>query len=310
MKHNINSKHFPFIALILAMIIWSSSFIGLKVAFRSYDPMVVIFGRMFVASICFLLLWKYIFKDFKYYKGDYKILLFMAFCEPCLYFIFEGIALGNTSASQAGIITATAPIFVLSAASIVLKEKYNGQAWIGAMTALAGVCWITLASSPDESAPNPVFGNLCEMLAMVCATGYTISLKHLTKRYSPFFLTAIQAFIGSFFYLPILFLPVVEKPTDVVLLPIIAVIYLGAVVTLGAYGLYNFALKHVPAAQAASYINLIPLFSVSMAWLFLGETLNIQQCLAAVTIILGVYTTQKGMTRAQNDKNRTEIRPL
>lgn len=307
MKHGINYKHLPFLALILAMIIWSSSFIGLKIAFRSYDPMVVIFGRMFVASLCFLLLWKYIFKDFKYHRGDYKILLFMAFCEPCLYFIFEAMALKNTSASQAGVITATAPIFILGAASIVLKEKYNSQSWIGAGLALAGVCWITLASSPDVSAPNPIFGNLCEMLAMVCATGYTISLKHLTRRYSPFFLTAIQAFIGSFFYLPILFLPSVETPTEVALLPLIAIIYLGAAVTLGAYGLYNFALKHVPAAQAASYINLIPLFSVSMAWLFLGETLNIQQCLAAVTIVMGVYITQKGMTRAQHLKNRQEI---
>lgn len=307
MKQILNSKHLPFIALLLAMIIWSSSFIALKIAFRLYDPMVVIFGRMCVASICFLCLWKYIFKGFKYVKGDYKILLFMAFCEPCLYFIFEGIALVNTSASQAGVITATAPIFVLGAAAIFLKEKYNLQSWLGALAALACVCWLTLASSPDESAPHPVLGNICEIIAMICATGYTISLKALTKRYSPLFLTAIQAFIGAFFYLPILFLPVVETPSEFGLIPLMAVLYLGAAVTLGAYGCYNYGLKYVPAAQAASYINLIPLFSVSMAWLFLGETLNIQQFLAAFGIVIGVYITQKGMTKMQNNKKIGQI---
>lgn len=306
MQSIFNSKYTPYIALMTAMVIWSSSFIGLKIAFRTYDPMVVIFGRMFIASLCFLALWKYVFKDFKYYKGDYKLLLFMTFCEPCLYFIFEGIALENTSASQAGVITATAPIFVLSAAAIFLKEKYNMQSWLGAIAALVGVCWLTLESSPNESAPNPVFGNFCEILAMICATGYTISLKSLTKRYSPFFLTAIQAFVGSFFYLPILLLPVVEKPTEIVAMPAFAVIYLGAVVTLGAYGLYNYGLKHVPAARAASYINLIPLFSVLMAWFFLGEILTIPQCIAAVFIVLSVWVTQKGMAKAQDRKYTNE----
>ena len=41
-------------ALILAMVLWASSFIALKFAFRTYDPLVVIFGRMLIASICFL----------------------------------------------------------------------------------------------------------------------------------------------------------------------------------------------------------------------------------------------------------------
>ncbi len=265
--------------------------------------MIVILGRMLVASLCFLLLGKYVFKNFRYYKGDYKLLLFMSFCEPCLYFLFEATALDNTSASQAGVITATAPIFVLAAATIFLQERYNVQSWLGAVAALAGVCWLTLESSPNETAPNPVFGNFCEILAMVCATGYTIALKSLTKRYSPLFLTALQAFMGAIFYLPIVFLPIVEKPTIIAPLPLSAIIYLGAVVTLGAYGLFNYGLKHVPAARAASYINLIPLFSVLMAWGLLGETLNIRQCLAALLIVISVWFTQKGMARVQQQKN-------
>ena len=42
---------FPYICLVLAMILWASTFVALKLAFRIYDPMVVIFGRMIVASI-------------------------------------------------------------------------------------------------------------------------------------------------------------------------------------------------------------------------------------------------------------------
>lgn len=280
------------LALILAMLLWASSFIALKFAFKTYDPLVVIFGRMLVASICFLLVAKRVTKAFHYHPGDYKLLLFMALCEPCLYFIFEAKAVENTTASQAGMITAMLPILVMIAAALILKERVSGRAWVGAIIAVTGVCWLTLSSAPTVDAPNPLLGNSLELLAMLCATGYTIALKALTERYTPFFLTALQAFTGCFFYFPMLFLPSTRQPDAFHLAPGLAVLYLGAVITLGAYGLYNYGLKHVPANKAASFVNLIPIFSVFLGWLLLGETLTSIQAIAGGIIMAGVYLTQ------------------
>ncbi len=280
------------LGLLLAMVLWASSFVALKIAFRAYDPMVVIFGRMLVASVCFLLFYRRLKKAFVYHPGDLKYILFMAFCEPCLYFIFEAKAIENTTASQAGMITAMLPILVALAASLLLKERVSLKSWLGSITAVAGVCWLTLVSVPTADAPNPTLGNFYEFLAMVCATGYTITLKHLTQRYSPFFLTAMQAFVGSFFYLPFLFLSSTRLPTYFEPVSGMAIIYLGAVITMGAYGLYNYGLKHVPASQASSYVNLIPVFSVIMAWAMLGETFTLAQCMAAAVVMCGVYLSQ------------------
>ena len=281
------------LALILAMILWASSFIALKFAFRTYDPLVVIFGRMFVATICFLIIAKRVTKAFHYRPGDYKLLLFMALCEPCLYFIFEAKAVENTTASQAGMITAMLPILVMIAAALILKERVRGRAWLGAIIAVCGVCWLTLLSAPTDDAPNPLLGNFLEFLAMLCAAGYTIALKALTERYTPFFLTALQAFAGCIFYFPLLFLPSTKTPEAFHLGPGLAILYLGAVITLGAYGLYNYGLKHVPANKAASFVNLIPIFSVVLAWLLLGETLTNGQTVAGIVTIGGVYLTQQ-----------------
>ena len=286
-------KTLPLIALISAMILWSSSFIALKIAFRVYDPMVVIFGRMFVASLCFLLFVRRFMATCTYEKGDYRTILFMAFCEPCLYFIFEARAIENTTASQAGLITAMLPILVMIAASFFLKETVNTKAKIGAALAVASVCWLTLESSPSSDAPHPILGNFYEFLAMVCATGYTISLKKLTSRYSPFFLTAIQAFTGSLFFFPFLLMPGVQIPRHFDPLSGGAIIYLGAVITLGAYGLYNFGVKHVPASRASIYVNLIPVFSVILGWLVLHETLSFRQMIAAAFVVGGVLISQQ-----------------
>ena len=283
----------PILALVMAMVLWSSSFIALKIAFRAYDPMVVIFGRMVVASICFLLIGKRISRSLRYEKGDYKLILFMAFCEPCLYFIFEAKAVENTTASQAGIITAMLPILVMIAAAFFLKENVTRKSWAGALIAVMGVLWLTAESSPSSEAPNPVLGNFLEFLAMVCAAGYTISLKTLTARYSPFFLTAIQALIGSVFYFPLLFLPSTELPGQWDPQSGMAILYLGAVVTLGAYGLFNYGIKCVPANKGTIYVNLIPIFSVILGWLVLGETFTLYQFFAGVLILTGVYISQQ-----------------
>jgi drug/metabolite transporter (DMT)-like permease len=42
------------LSLLVAMILWASSFIALKLAFQFYYPMFIIFGRMFAASFVFL----------------------------------------------------------------------------------------------------------------------------------------------------------------------------------------------------------------------------------------------------------------
>ncbi|PIE72565.1 MAG: EamA family transporter [Deltaproteobacteria bacterium] len=283
----------PVLALILAMGLWSSSFIALKIAFRAYDPMVVIFGRMLIASLCFFIVAKRVVRSIHYQKGDYKLILFMTFCEPCLYFIFEAKAMVNTTASQAGVITATLPIMTMFAAAFFLKEKISPKASLGAAIALAATVWLTLESSPSEEAPHPILGNILEGMAMVCATGYTITLKVLTKRYSPFFLTAVQALAGCFFYFPLLFLPSTNLPQEFELLPFLAVLYLGSFITLGAYGLYNYGIKYIPANRGTIFVYLIPIFSVILGYLILDESFTLQQVFAGLLILTGVYISQK-----------------
>lgn len=292
MNRFFNLAYLPQLSLVLAVLLWASSFIALKIGVRGYDPMVVIFGRMLIGSICFLLIGLSLRRPIQYHKGDYKLIGFMVLCEPCFYFLFEAKAIVYTTASQAGLITATLPVLVLIAASFLLKERTGLSVWGGAVITIAGVCWLTLESSPAEDAPFPALGNFFEFLAMVCATGYTIAMRQLASRYSPFFLTAVQAFGGCLFYIPTLFLPSTSMPTTFNLQATLAVVYLGAAITLGAYGLYNYGLKYVPASKAAMYVNLIPVFAVLLGWLILDETLSFRQLIAAALVLGGVYMTQ------------------
>lgn len=294
-------------ALLAAMLLWASSFVALKFAFGGYHPMQVIFGRMLVASLCFV---PFIpsFLRIDWQLKDLRYLLLMAIFEPCLYFIFEAKALANTSAAQAGMITAMLPLLVAVGAGLILKEKVSRMTLIGFFVAISGAVILSLAAQSTESSPAPLLGNFYELLAMVCATGYTICLKHLSGRYSPLFLTAFQAFVGSIFFAFFLLPADVGLPDQWLTGPALAVIYLGTFITLGAYGLYNFGVSRIPASQAAAFVNLIPVFSVMLGFVLLGERLTGGQWLAVLLVFGGVYLSHEGGKRLQRSGSLKGLR--
>jgi len=78
------------------------------------------------------------------------------------------------------------------------------------------------------------------------------------------------------------------------MLLIFSIVFLGALVTLGAFGLYNWGMSHIPASRASVFINLVPVTAVAVGWMVMGESLSGLQCVAAATVILGVGISQKG----------------
>jgi drug/metabolite transporter (DMT)-like permease len=283
------------ICLVIAMALWGSSFIALKLAFTELPPLWVIFGRMALGSLVFLLAWRWR-GQMAYRTGDWKYLLGLAACEPCLYFLFEALALQHTSAAQAGMVTALLPLLVAMGAFFFLRERISRVTLVGFLIALIGSVWLSLAGGADEHASNPVLGNFYELLAMLCAMGYTLLLKHLSARYSTFLLTAMVAFVGTIFFLPLALLSA-PLPSSISPMGIGAVVYLGILVTVGAYGLYNFSVSRMPASQASGFSNLIPVFTLLFAILLLGERLNAMQMLAAVLVFAGVLLSQWRGTR-------------
>ena len=279
-----------FACLTLAMALWGSSFIALKIAFVELTPMWVIFARMAIGSLIFLLAWRWR-GQLAYRAGDWKDLLGLAVCEPCLYFIFEAMALQNTTAAQAGMITALLPLLVAIGAYFTLGERITRLILLGFLLAVTGAVWMSMTGSSDASAPDPLLGNFYEFLAMLCATGYTLLLKHLSTRYSAFALTAMQAFVGALFFLP-LALTVEPVPHEISLQGLLAVLYLGIVVTVVAYGLFNFGVGRLPASQASGFVNLIPVFTLIFALLILDERLNAQQLAGGVLVFAGVALSQ------------------
>lgn len=282
----------PTVMLVLACLLWAASFVAIKAAVGVYDPVAVNFGRLAIASLLFLGMLPRLRRQVVR-RADLPWLVGMALFEPCLYGVFEAWGLTLTTASQAGMVASVLPLLVAASAGLLLGERLPVRAWKGMACALAGVVWLSLAGRPTEAAPDPALGNFLEFLAMCSATGYVLLVRRLSARYSPLFLTAVQAWVGAAFFAPAFCWKLAATgglPWDPA--AFLAVVYLGAGASLGAYALYNAGVAALGAAQATVFINLIPVMALGLGMLLLGETLTGQQWLASAVILAGVWLSR------------------
>lgn len=276
-------------SLIIAMMLWGSSFVGAKFALQSFTPEQAVGIRLLLGALVtlpWLLTWgrRHLAKMT---SEHWKWLLVMSLFEPCLYFLAEMNGLVYTSASAAGLVTSTLPIWIALGAWYWLGEKTTRNLWIGLIMALAGTATMTLLGESNEAAPNPLLGNSLMVLATLMATGYVLIAKRLTDDINPWLVTVLQLWVGALFFTPWLIYspPDLAGASDASL---IATVWLGLAVSIGAYGFYNQGISQVPAQIAGLSINMIPLFTLIMAAFILGERLTLGEGLGAALILFGI----------------------
>lgn len=279
----------PFAAVFAAVIFWAGSFTATRIALTELPPSTIVWIRM---ASGFILLFPFCLRLFpkNITMGEIRLLVLMALFQPCLYFLLEANALRFTTASQAGVISSTVPMFVAVLSAVFLGEKTGKTAMAGLAVSVLGVAWLTFGSGADAKAANPALGNIMELGAMVCAAGYMVLTRRLSAKFNPWVLTLIQVASGVLFFSGGAVDAFHAEWSGRV---ITAVVYLGVFVTVGAFGLYNWGISKIPATRAAVFINLVPVFAVFMGWGILGESLGVSQLAGSAVIAAGVFLAQK-----------------
>lgn len=298
LKPRLLTDMLPILAILGAVFLWGGSFSAMRVAIKVLNPLTVMWLRMMIAFIIILpFLGKFNYAVYR--RGDWKYLLPMVLFQPCLYFLLESYALKFTTSSQAGVIASSVPLMVAIGAWMFLSETVNRTTITGLLISIMGVAGLTLLEGAGEPASNPLLGNLLELIAMASAAANIIIIKRLSARYNPWMLTAMQATAGAIFFLPGLAL--LLRSDMAVFTPrlILSLLFLGSFVSLGAFGLYNWALSRVRASIASIFINLVPVIAVILGWSLLGEALSLAQCFAALAVVGGVWLSQRAGSRSK-----------
>jgi len=284
------NETFAYISLIIATVLYGTTLTAMKVCLNYYSEIEMITLRMMISSFLFLPFFFTVYKDLKVDKIDFKFILLMTICEPCLYFLFETHALRYTSSGQAGVVSSLEPILIIIFAKIILKEHLPNIAYIGILLGITGSVILSLGSDVNALAPNPVLGNSLELCAEILTATSIITTKYLMEKYPPFFLAGTQVILGGVFFVILniirggSFVPVINES-----LPIL--IYLGTL-TVVSYALYNYGICTLSASKASPFLYILPIATIFFGCFFLGESFNLIQFMACVIIFIGIYVSQ------------------
>lgn len=290
LNNNKKNETFAYISLVIATILYGTTLTAMKVCLNYYSEIEMITLRMIISTILFLPFFLTVYKNLKVDKIDYKFILLMTICEPCLYFLFETHALRFTSSGQAGVVSAMEPILIIIFAKIILKEHLPKIAYIGVFLGIIGAIILSAGSDINELAPNPILGNSLELCAEILTVTSIITTKYLMDKYPPFFLAGSQVILGAVFFIILnlikggSFTPVLNES-----LPIL--IYLG-ILTVVSYALYNYGICTLSASKASPFLYMLPISSIAFGCFFLGETFNFLQVIACLLIFIGIYISQ------------------
>ncbi|MFA6941119.1 MAG: DMT family transporter [Clostridiaceae bacterium] len=280
----------------LCALFWSGAFIAAKLSSPFIPPFTLTFLRFSLATIFLYFLAKLKKVNLIRLTGkDIPVFVFTGILGMIGYHVLFFLSVRYTSAINASFIGASNPIITSILCMIFLKERINIKRFMGIALSFMGVL-LTLTNADFSTFKSLSFnkGDLLMLLAVFIWAIYTVFSKIVMKRYDPFNLTFYTFLFCTIFLIPALFF---ENPFRFLLAAphsaYLAVLYMAIFPTVIGYLVQQYSIKQIGPSKTSIFINLVPIFSIFLSVLILGENLVPVKILMGFLIILGVYITQK-----------------
>ena len=213
--------------------------------------------------------------------------------EPGLAYTFGIIGLALTTASNAALIGAAEPLFILFLAWLILKEQPGPPVLLLAVVATLGLVLVVAPDARGFAGQGSLIGDTLLLAGTLFAAFYVIATRRLVGTIEPLPLSALQQSVGLVWTLGVLAITLLTGLTTLGLDGLSWTVLLmaaasGVIQYALAFWFYLFALQSLPANIAGFYLTLIPVFGIAAAFVFLDETLSGLQWIGATLIVVSV----------------------
>lgn len=283
-----------YLAAVSYSIITGLSFLFGKIGLENSSPLDLLAYRFSFAFLAILV--PYVFRWVKLdinLKMIKKILPLVIF-YPLAFFSFQTFGLQHTQSSEAGILFAVVPVFVMILASYFLKEKTTSLQKLSILLSVSGVMYITLMKGLSIELGN-IKGIVFLLISVLFFAIYSVMARKLTRNFSPIELSYVMIAIS---FIVFNFLAIgkhlMEGSVESFFAPlkhsnfIIAAFYLGVLSTFGTSFLTNYVLSKIEASKMSVFSNLSTVISIMAGVVFLKEEIFYYHILGSIFIIAGV----------------------
>lgn len=290
-------KLLPYLAIFMSMLFWGSSFVLTKYLLDSFAPISIIFFRLFLSSIIFVIMGLFVYKK-KFFLPQSVWLLFivLSLFEPVIYFVFETYSLKWSDPSVVSVIISTIPLFIAIVAYYFLKEKLTRLNFIGVVISVVGILIMLFPSL--MSASMNLLGILFAFGAVISAVCYNYVLQKIPSEYPPLLVITWQNLIALVVFTPLLFLTNSVQALSTqfqnlfVLSNLIPLLLLAVFCSSFAFMFYLYALRAIGTARTSIFSNMIPAVTAVLSFAWLNEQITWNKLLGIVIVLLGITLVQ------------------
>ena len=285
----------PYLALIIAHLIWGSNFVVAKITLHEIPVMSLAFLRF--ALSCLLLAPFFLSLEPKKSKIKLKDLpklfalgLFMITFSIALF--YEG--LNRTSAINASVLALVVPVLSVLAGWMFLKEKIywinllgTGVGLLGAVVIL-GLPLILFGSFKGDT----LVGDLLIVLSGITFVIGTIISKDVLAKYPIVVVTGVAFLIGVVTFVIPAANEYLQNPTwvySVTILGFLGLLFITILSTICAFFLMEWGIKKLDVIKANMFQYIEPAVAATLAVPILGERISFSFIIGTVLIVLGVY---------------------
>ena len=285
------SQFLPYFYLILAISFWSGNFILGRYFSTDISPLNLAFWRWIFALGLFLpFTWKNLFREKNIILQNWWKLSILGILSVGLFNTLIYTGLQTSSATNAFIINATAPIFIVILLKFVIKDKFTVYQYLGVFFSMTGATFIIIQGD-FERLKNLTFqkGDLWILGANIAWSCYSIGLKTWKpKNLSPNTFLLVTIITGNIF-LSVLQIYNPEPSVKWNFSIGILLLYLSLFASIAAYLCWNEGVRQVGPQISGQFLNLVPLIGVVLSTIFLKESLEIYHWTGSIIIGIGLF---------------------
>ena len=296
------------VLLLLMTLIWGTNYAIVKHAFTEMDPQAFNAIRMVVASSVFVVMMLTVrrsgaasgvdasrpgvfYTPHAMTRRELLSLAVLGIVGQSLYQYLFIAGLARTSVANSAVIAAAAPVMIGIASGAFGEERIGRGHWLGATLSVLGI--YVVVGPGVTIGGSSLKGDLLMVAAMFCWSAYTLGARPLMTRHSPVAVTGISMAVGTLFYVPAVAAHVAELDwRSVSAMTWIALVY-SAVFSLSiSYTIWYAGVREIGSARTSVYSNLVPIFAMATAIVFLGEPVSPRKMAGAAAVLAGVALTR------------------
>jgi O-acetylserine/cysteine efflux transporter len=271
----------PAVALVVAAGLWGVAVSGTKYALGGFDPVTLLSIELLTGAG---VLWVALLVRGYRPPRSWWLPAVLGLLEPALAYLGDTFGLSLTSAVHGAVINGVESGLVVLLAAVLLRETITRPAIIAVVVALGGLA--VLAGVGTGAGGGTAAGDLLVAGGVLSASLYTIVAKRFDDGSDALSLTTWQFSVATLVSL-LVAIPRWAAGTGTVS-PAARFWLVAVLVGAGGFGLsfllFNMVIVQVDAGRAAVILNLIPVFGIASAVIFLGEGMTGRDALGAVLI--------------------------